>query len=150
MTIHNFRTGDKVTLEELRRKGLVRDGVGGKGRKPTHRHTRGEMNGTEKAFSEFAETHRQAGLILGWWFESITLHLAPGLSYTPDFLILELDMELTFIETKPSYKDTDGKVKVFARDGSIDKVKVAANTFPFIFKMAVRQPDKNWKLEEVK
>lgn len=129
----DIKTGQRMTLQQFRELGLVARG------RPT-RHVRGQMNKTEEAFAEFANNHKQAGLIWEWWFEEVTLLLAPEMRYTPDFMILGADQTISFVEVKPSYVDKDsGDRKVYARDGSLDRLKMAATRFPFRFKLAVRQ-----------
>lgn len=146
--IIDFKSRDRMTIEEFRKLGHV-----AKGRAP--RHVVGQMNKTEEAFSQLAENHKLAGLIVDWWFEAVTLLLAPDMRYTPDFLILEADHTLTLVEVKPSYETKEdgeptGKRKVFARDGSIDRLKMAATKFPFRFKLAVRQTGIIFDIKEVK
>ena len=141
--VSDIRTRQGMSVEDLRRSGLL-----GKGKKI--RHVLGQMNKTEEAFSQFAETHLKAGLILGWWFESVTLLLGPNMRYTPDFMIFEMDQTITFVEVKPSYTDKEsGKRKVFARDGSLEKLKVASTKYPFRFKLAVRQTGIIFDVKEI-
>lgn len=140
----SIKTGQRMSIEEFKKLGHT-----GKGQQT--RHVRGQMNKTEEAFSELAETHKQAGLIWDWWFESITLLLAPDMRYTPDFMVLELDSSISLVEVKPSYTDKEtGQRKPYARDGSLDRLKVAAAKFPFRFKLAVRQTGTNFVITEVK
>lgn len=109
----------------------------------------GKMNRTEEAFSEWAEHHKLAGLLLGWWFEAVTFKLAEDLRYTPDFMLLEGDLTATFVETKASFINKKGVLQSTARDDSTVKLKMASSLFPFRFKLAVRRPDKTWDVKEI-
>ena len=114
------------------------------------RHKPGVMNRTERAFSEYLQEHKLAGLILDWWFEAITLRLAEDTRYTADFLVLELDKTLALVEVKTSYlsKKTQ-KVVTLAQDDSLVKLKTVSQFFPFRCKLAVLQPNKTWNIKEI-
>lgn len=141
--VSDIRTRQSMSVADLRKSGIT-----GKGKKI--RHVLGQMNKTEEAFSHFAENHLRAGLILGWWFESVTLLLGPNMRYTPDFMILEADQTITFVEVKPSYVQKEsGERKVFARDGALEKLKVASTKYPFRFKLAVRQTGTAFEVKEI-
>lgn len=77
---------------------------------------------SEADYALILEAKRQAGEILWWQYEPITLKLAPKLSYTPDFFVMLPTGELIAIE-----------VKGFPRDDAMAKLKIAAKLFPFRF-----------------
>lgn len=91
----------------------------------------GHMNGLEKRYAEYLEGLKRANLILGYWFEGISLKLAPKTFYHPDFLVMTEQGYLEVHEVKGTSKG-----KPFVEDDAAVKIKVAAVKFPFRFKMA--------------
>lgn len=96
----------------------------------------GEMNKTEKAYAGYLEAQKIAGKVAAFWFEGITLKLAKGTRYTPDFLVLRDDGILECHEVKGVWRD-DAKAKT----------RVAADMFPFRF-VVVRKIRNGWDFEE--
>ena len=72
------------------------------------------------------------------WFEMLTLRLAPDLRYTPDWMALNHDGEMSFWEVKGPFKREDSWVKL----------KMAAEMFPWRFYLVTRPKDE-WVLKEV-
>lgn len=92
----------------------------------------GKKNRTEEEYEETVlKPMLQAGEILWYKFEAMTLKLADDTRYTPDFDVINRAGELEFHEIKGFWKD-DAKVKF----------KVAAELFPFKFKALAKQPKK--------
>lgn len=98
----------------------------------------GEMNKTERAYSEALEDRKAAGEIASWQFDAVKLRLAAKTFYTPDFLVMLADGSIEFHEVKGHWED-DARVKI----------KVAARLFPFRF-LAVRKVKGGWQEEEIK
>jgi hypothetical protein len=82
----------------------------------------GEMNKQEAAYAVLLELRRQGGEIAWYRFEGVTLKLADGCRYTPDFLVMLKDGRLEAHEVKGHWQD-DARVKI----------KVAAAQYPFRF-----------------
>ncbi len=102
----------------------------------------GSMNKTEQRYAEILEARRLAGEILWWRFEAIALRLAEHKCFLhPDFLVMLADGTLEVHEVKGAYT---------ARmdDGGIVKLKVAAATFPFVFRKCTLA-NGSWTIEEV-
>lgn len=100
------------------------------------------MNGTERDRAVELEAMRRSGRIAGWWFESITLLLAPDCRYTPDFVVQELDGTLRMEETKGFWRD-DARVKI----------RLASTLFPFRFSALRKRAKKaggGWDVEEIR
>ncbi len=100
----------------------------------------GEMNKTEAAYAGHLELRRRAGEVEAVWFEGITLKLAEGCRYTPDFLVMLADGRLEAHEVKGFWTD-DARVKI----------KVAASKFPFRFvalKALPRKAGGGWEEED--
>lgn len=100
------------------------------------RHKPGVMNGTESKYAQMLELKKRAGEIKEYFFESMTLKIAQDCRYTPDFMVINKDMEIEFHEVKGYWLD-DARVKV----------KVAAAKFPFRF-VAIKLEKGLWKEEE--
>jgi hypothetical protein len=96
----------------------------------TPSHTFGVMNRTEAAYAQELEAYLVSGIVSWYKFEVIKFRLANRTTYTPDFAVFQ-GGKLTFIE-----------IKGFERDGSGDKFKIAAEMFPFEFKMLRKRPAK--------
>jgi hypothetical protein len=91
---------------------------------PTHKS--GVMNGTEKAYSLRLAMLQSLGEVIEYKFEALTLKLAQDTRYTPDFYVINSKGEIEFHE-----------VKGHLRDDALVKIKVAAEMFPFIFRMFI-------------
>jgi hypothetical protein len=122
------------------------DNVKARGHKRTKygkRHQPGVMNETESLYAEILEQRRLAGEVIAWWFEDVTLKLAPDLRYTPDFKVLLADQSIEYVDTKGS-GPIDPK--------SLVKIKAAAEKFHlYQFVIEQRQTKKNgggWKRTE--
>lgn len=100
----------------------------------------GQMNETEAAYAQTLEYRRRLGEILWYSFEGVTLKLATGCRYTPDFAVMLATGELQMHEVKGYWQD-DAKAKI----------KVAAEKFPMKFIAVYKQPKRSgggWKYEE--
>lgn len=100
----------------------------------------GQMNRTEAAYATTLEAARNAHEIVWYAFEGVTLKLADGCRYTPDFAVLRADGIMEMHEVKGYWTD-DARVKV----------KVAAEKFPFVFQAVYKQAKKDgggWRIEE--
>lgn len=82
----------------------------------------GEMNRLEAERAAELEALRAAGDIVAFFFEAVTLKLAPDTRYTPDFLVVYPDGRQVIEEVKGRWEE-DARVKV----------KVAAALFPWEF-----------------
>lgn len=98
----------------------------------------GAMNGWERKYSATLEARKQTGEILWWAYEAVKLKLADKTYLTPDFVVMLADGAIEFHE-----------VKGFMRDDAAVKLKVAANKFPFIFRLITQGRDKTWSITEV-
>lgn len=94
----------------------------------------GEMNQTEKRYSEYLEQQRIAGKILYWRYEAINLRICKDAWYRPDFLVMTADGTLEINEVK-------GAVAVFEAASKL-RVKMAADQFPFRVVVVFPRPKK--------
>lgn len=104
----------------------------------------GQMNRTEALFDEYLEGLRHHGEIAWYSFEAIKLRLAPNCHLTVDFAVMAADGVLEMVDVK-------GSPRIFADDAKA-KMKVAAQTFPFRFKVAYPLPRKaggGWRIEDI-
>lgn len=72
-------------------------------------------------------------------FEAVTLRLANGVSYTPDFWSIDRDDRTRFFEVKGPYIREDGKLKL----------KLAAESFNNYEFYLARRIDGEWMIERV-
>lgn len=104
----------------------------------------GERNKTESAFEEHLADLQKGGAVLWYRFDAIKLRLADNTFLTVDFSVMRFDGVLEMIDVK-------GSKGIFQEDAKV-KLKVAAASFPFVFKIAVPVPKKNgggWIIEEI-
>ena len=88
----------------------------------------GEMNKTEARYAEHLAARQAAGDIKWFKFEAIKLRLADSTFLTVDFAVLRADDVLEMVDVK-------GAKALFLDDARV-KMKVAAETYPFVFKVA--------------
>lgn len=101
----------------------------------------GSMNKVERTRAELLETLRYAGEIVYWSHEPIKLRLGKASFYTPDFLIVLVDMTIVLEEVKGSrgWKlDDEGRTKW----------KIAAGMFPFFQFRGALLKSRVWSVEE--
>ncbi len=79
------------------------------------------MNKTEARYALRLAARRAAGEILQFAFEAITLRLADGVRYTPDFLVIYADHVLGLEEVKGAFVREDARIKF----------RVAVEQFPW-------------------
>jgi hypothetical protein len=112
----------------------------------------GEMNKTEKRYAEFLWGEKVTGRILWYKFESITLKLAEKLRYTADFAVMRNDgvVELHDVKgrTNVTRKSGERVEKPFSMDDSRQKMKMAADTFPFVIVVVFQSKTGEWIREE--
>jgi len=105
---------------------------------------RGTMNKTEQAFARYLDELKLAGAVLWYKFEGVKLMLAPNTSITVDFAVLPASGILEMIDVK-------GAKAIFTDDARA-KMKVAAASYPFVFKVAYPIPQKDggsWSIEPI-
>ncbi len=104
----------------------------------------GQMNKTEAAYAQHLEIRKVAGEILWYRFEGVKLRLADNTFLTVDFAVMRSDGLLTMIDVK-------GSKAIYMDDAKV-KMKVAADTYPFVFKVAFPRPKREgggWIEEDV-
>lgn len=110
-----------------------------KGRLP-----KGVMNATETRYAAHLDELKLAGDVVWWRFEPVKLLLAPLTTLTPDFMVQLADgtVELHDVKGAKAIYEDDAKVKM----------KVAANDYPFVFRVVFPKAKKDgggWIIEEV-
>lgn len=100
----------------------------------------GEMNGLERDYADELDMRKLSGEVLEWWFDAVKLRLAGNTFYTTDFLVMLADGTLEIHEVKGGFIEDDAAVKL----------KVAAASYPFVFRL-VRRPRKRgpWEITSV-
>jgi hypothetical protein len=112
---------------------------------------RGVMNLTEGQFADLLDVQQAAGEVIQWWYESITFKLTDtpadkradgvpigklsdktrlGTRYTPDFSVLLADYRMIHYEVKGTG---------IATTADLNRVKAAAEKYPFRFYVATKQ-----------
>lgn len=89
------------------------------------------------AYAQFLELEKQAGRVLCWWYEPMSIWLPGQVRYKPDFMVQMVeDGRLEMIEVKGWSKNI--------RDGKT-RYKIAASLFPcFTWKM-VKRKGRGWE-----
>lgn len=106
----------------------------------------GTPNKTETAYMAILDERKRAGEIVEWWFERFTFTLShsrpnvAGQRYTPDFAVMLADGEIEFHE-----------VKGFMDEKNMNKLKMAGELFPFVFRLVMKRTKKDgggWQVTE--
>ncbi|CAM8631350.1 hypothetical protein [Sphingobium cupriresistens] len=102
----------------------------------------GEKNQTEQRYEdEVLLPGRLTGDILWYRFEGVKLRLADNTFLTVDYAVLPKDGVLTMIDVK-------GGPGVVTEDARV-KMRVAADTYPFVFQMTWPNRRHGWIVEEI-
>jgi hypothetical protein len=110
------------------------------------RQSKGTMNKTEQDFKNHLDAVVSKGFLN--YSQSVTLVLANGLRYTPDFFTFSKDGRKS--EAWEVKGATNGKI--YARDDAIAKLKMAARVYPdVIFRLVYKDKTTpgGWRMEEV-
>ena len=83
-------------------------------------HKPGEMNGTERAYSQHLDTLKMAGQITWWAFEAVGFTLAHRVTYRPDFMV-----------HLPGGRTEVHEVKGWMEDDAAVKLRVFSDRFPW-------------------
>jgi hypothetical protein len=106
--------------------------------KPLPKRTPKGMNGTERKYAEILELRKKAGEILDAKYEGITLKLADGSRYTPDFFV-----------TFPGHIECHETKGGLFREAARVRLLVAAEQFWQFRFVLVRYVNKQWSFEEI-
>lgn len=100
---------------------------------PRARH----MNKTEAAYDALLCAQEAQGAIVRHRFESVTLLLAPGCRYTPDFMVVNDITDIEFHEVKCGRRRKSGNRGPHMEDDARVKLLTAARLYPeFTFILA--------------
>jgi hypothetical protein len=101
------------------------------------------MNEMERRYYDWIRTDSAVTCVL---FNQVTLHLAKGLKYTPDFYVVRKCGDgyasIEFHETKGRAKSNSARVRV-----GINKYKTAGEMFQEFTFILVGEDDKGWYFE---
>ena len=86
------------------------------------------MNKWETEYAKTLEAQRAIGLLRDWKFEGLSLRLAQGARFTPDFMVMPNSGPLELHE-----------VKGYWREAAKVRIKVAAELFPYFDFRVVRK-----------
>lgn len=95
------------------------------------------LNKTERAYRDLLEFRKRAGEVRDYRTHGITFKLGTDCRYTPDFMVIENDGTLTFVE-----------IKGFLRDDALVKFRTAQQQFPwfrFVMIQRCKQSQGGWK-----
>lgn len=96
----------------------------------------------EHARSQYLWGLQLAGNVRGYAYHPFTVHLAKGLTYTPDFLVWWDDGLSTIEEVKGSLKQKN------ARD-SLTRLKMAADKLPMFRWMLITRVRQEWRTRRI-
>lgn len=123
----------KPTFEQV-----MKSAVGkkpGRGRFSVAKKNDAGMNKTEATYALHLDALKMAKEIHEWWFEKITLKLAPDTRLTVDFMIQKMDGTLELHDVK-------GSLFIYQDDAKV-KMKTAAEMFPFRFAVVIPRKQKD-------
>ena len=91
------------------------------------------MNKLETEWDEHLAAELAAGRISAYWYEPVSLRLAKGASYKPDFMVIDADGYVELHETKG-----------YMQEAANVRIKVAADKFPqFVFRLVKKRTKKD-------
>lgn len=106
------------------------------------RHVPGKMNKAEAAFEFQLKLDMQAGLVLDYRFEAVTLKLGPDCRYTPDFMVVNADGTISMIDVK-AFWVKQGKPHI--EDDARAKMAMATDKFPWFEFALAWQEASGWE-----
>lgn len=72
-----------------------------------------DLNKTERKFRDHLEFQKRGGLIRDYFVQRVTFKLGPDCHYKPDFMVIEVDSTITFVEVKGwLYDDAQAKWRI--------------------------------------
>jgi hypothetical protein len=102
----------------------------------------GVMNKTEKRYEDEVLRPRQLAGEIAWYrFEGIKLRLA-------DNTFLEMDFPVMLADGTMELHDAKGAKAIIEDDAAV-KMKVAAELYPFVFKIAIPTKGRGWSVETI-
>ena len=111
--------------------------------------TRGKMNKVETAYSIFLGQLIIAGGVKGYRFESVTIVLAPGCRYTPDFMVWLKDGSIELHEVKTRWRNAKQRGPNMTDDARV-KLLTASRLYPeFNFVLAWLDGNGGWHTEHI-
>ena len=115
-----------------------------KGLRALGRLKAGTMNKTEAAYAALLEAQKAAGEVAWYKFEAIKLRLADNTFLTVDFAVM-------LSEGLLEMHDVKGSKSIYMDDAKV-KMKVAADMYPLVFKVAyprLKRDGGGWLVEDV-
>ena len=111
--------------------------------------TRGQPNKVESAYALFLDQLKQVGGVKAYRFESVTLLLAPGCRYTPDFMVWLKDGSIELHEVKTRWRNAKQRGPNMTDDARV-KLLTAARLYPeFNFVLAWLDGNGGWHMENI-
>ena len=104
----------------------------------------GAMNKTEAAYAQHLEAKKAAGEVAWYKFEAMKLRLADNTFLTVDFAVM-------LSEGLLEMHDVKGSKSIYMDDAKV-KMKVAADMYPLVFKVAyprLKRDGGGWLVEDV-
>ena len=99
----------------------------------------GVLNGLESSFAALLQERLNKGEILYYGYEKVAFKLAKKTTWTPDFMVIEADGEVVFMEVKGGWFTDAARVKT----------KVTASMFPHFKFVLCRKKAGQWFFEEI-
>ena len=118
-----------MKLSDLRKAGILPKGT---------KRERGTMNANERAYNGYLAVRKGAGEILWYAFEPFKLRLADNTTYTPDFLVMFACGALECHDCKGFKRKPSGDPGYWCEEDAKVKIKIAAELFPFVFKIVFK------------
>lgn len=87
------------------------------------------MNKTEARYAGFLDVRKTVGDIEYWRFEAVTLKLADGVRFRPDFQVVAKGVPIAFHEVKVKWKTSKSNAPHMEDDARV-KLMIAAREFP--------------------
>lgn len=99
------------------------------------------MNGEERKYAAHLEAEKRADRILFYDFECMKIRLSDTSGYSPDFMVMDCDGHIIFVDVKAYWKK-QGKPGI--TEDSLQKMKNAGEKYPMFTFKAVWCVDGVW------
>lgn len=112
------------------------------------KHTAGKMNKTEASYETCLKLRMSKGDLLWYAFEPFSLSFGDDARYTPDFVTVDSDSEITAVDVKPRMKSGQPWIE----EASLVRIKACAEKYwwmRFVIAWPLAPDMMAWNLREV-
>lgn len=107
------------------------------------------MNRNEASYDRYLRDRFAAGEIAVAFYEAVKFRFADSTYYTPDFMVIFPDGLTEFHECKGFKRKPSGEPGYWSEEDAKLKIKIAAEMYPFTFKIVFQEKNGIWHAEVI-